>query len=621
MFGQLRTTDADVAYREDPADRSTWPRAELMRLDRAVTSDQVARAVVEGGMSSTQATSGALVLLTEDRHEVRVVYAVGDIAEPAVAERRLPLNDNFPLVEVVRTRKELWLAHSEELTEHYSRAAAHQDAGSWAVLPLMIDRVILGAVGWSFRERWFSSEQRARLRRLAEAGGVALYRAGLFDAERRARLDADDARVRVARRDMLMAEVSATLDSDTEGSHAFSSLARVARLSLGALGRWCAIYVLDEHGFLRQAAAAHADPGIDQLLRDLDRRHASSRHKLPVSLNDGKPVVLESLADNYARQIGLGVWQMRVLRSVGLSRLLVEPLRIHGHTLGTLCVASDDTSAGYSHDALALADRIARRCAASLEYMRLHDAAERANQAREDFVAATSHELRTPLSHIKGFVSTLRTTDTQWDTETRDDFLAEIEQEADRLARLVETLLDMSRIDSGGLDPSAWAESLPSALVEAGLDRLGTSLGEHPLEIQLPGDLPAVWVDASQVERVIANLVDNAAKYSPPTEPISLNGRVSGDFVSLRVEDRGLGIPAEHLERIFEPFFREPTGAYPSKPGAGLGLAICRSIVRSQNGRIWAEQRAGGGASFVFTLPIAQAKSKDMMHANDDSRS
>jgi two-component system sensor histidine kinase KdpD len=137
------------------------------------------------------------------------------------------------------------------------------------------------------------------------------------------------------------------------------------------------------------------------------------------------------------------------------------------------------------------------------------------------------------------------------------------------------------------------------------VNRVRTSLGDHSLDIRVPDDLPLVLVEALQVERVIANLLDNAAKYSPPREPISVSVRLAGDFITLRIEDRGLGIPPEHLERVFEPFFREPTGGYPAKPGSGLGLAICRSIIRSQHGRIWAEPRQGGGAAFVFTLPVA----------------
>ena len=604
MLGHVATPKIDIHYIRQAVDHSATVQRALGRLDTAVTSSQVARALVEAGVSSADASSGAVVLLTDDRRELRVTYAVGEAGESGHAERRLPLTANVPLAEVMRSRRELWLACPDELIGRFPGAEPLADAGSWAVLPLLIDNVMLGAVGWSFRRRGFTSDQRACLRALGQAGGAALYRAGLFDAERRSRVQAEIARYEVMRRDRLMAEVSAALDTASDVAQAGAPLARIARLAVRTLGEWCAIDVLDERGRVHRMAAAHVDAAKGQILRDAEQRSPASGHKLPRGLSQGKPAVIAALSEGSTRQAGLGVRQARLLRQVGLRRVLVMPLRIHGHTFGTLSVASEDATRTYSSGDLMLANRVARRCAASLEYSRLHESAERANQAREDFVAATSHELRTPLSHIKGFVSTLRTTDTVWDAETRGDFLAEIEHEADRLARLVETLLDLSRIDSGGYDPSPRTATSPAALVEAGVDRVRPSLGDHPLDIQVVDDLPPVWVDGSQVERVLANLLDNAAKYSPPTEPIGVIGRLAGDAVVMRIEDHGLGIPPEHFERIFEPFFREPTGGYPAKPGTGLGLAICRSIIRSQGGRIWAEQRQGGGAAFVFTLPL-----------------
>jgi signal transduction histidine kinase len=375
--------------------------------------------------------------------------------------------------------------------------------------------------------------------------------------------------------------------------------------SLPLLGDWCAIDVLDELGYLRRAGVAQIKSITNQARRGVDRPAAGRAHRLPRALRDGKPVIIQLLANGATRGTGLRIREIHSLRQIGLNSVLVVPLRIRGQTFGTLSFASDDAKKSYVESDVALGMRLGRRCAAAIEYSRLYATALEAKRAREDLVAATSHELRTPLSHIKGFVSTLRTTDTVWEPETRDDFLAEIEREADRLARLVENLLDLSRIDLGGLDPAARIATPPAALVEGGVGRMHGSLGDHGLEIQLADDLPLVGVDASQVERVIANLLDNAAKYSPPGQPIAVIGRRSGDVVSLRIEDRGLGIPPEHVERIFEPFFREPTGRYPAKPGSGLGLAICRSIIRAHDGQIWAEQRVGGGAAFVFTLPVA----------------
>lgn len=632
MLGQLTTPHIDPGYDKEAIAGSARVWQVTGGLGKAVTTGQVATFVVEGGLVAGGASSGALVVLTEQRRELRVVHAIGAMAQSVRFGRTFSLSASFPLVDAVRSRRELWISSPEELEASYPDLAPEPGACSWAVLPLVVDSIVLGAVGWSFPGRGFSAAQRAGLRSLARAGGEGIYRAGLFDAERRARADAEIMRYELTsqiaafeseraaltaalatrdaetefclRRDALMAEVSALLDSTIDPVPA---LERVARLSLPLLGDWCAIDVLAEDGHPQRAAETHKDSRTAQASRPPS---GAFGQRLPRALREGQAINLIGLTATAPGLHGLGKRQIESLQQLGLNRLLVVPLRIRGHTVGTLAFGSEDAGRGYNEDELALARRLGRRCAAAIEYGRLYGMAQQAMQDREDFVAATSHELRTPLSHIKGFVSTLRTTDTDWDADTRNDFLGEIEREADRLTRLVENLLEMSRIDSGALAPSARSALAPAALVAAGIDRVGGSLGDHGLDVQLADDLPPVWADASQVERVIANLLDNAAKYSPPGEPIGIIGRLTGDVVSVRIEDRGLGIPPEHVERVFEPFFREPTGGHPAKPGTGLGLAICRSIIRAQNGRIWAEQRAGGGAAFVFTLPVAASSRK-----------
>jgi signal transduction histidine kinase len=635
MLGQLTKAQIDLEYVQEAADGSARMWQAVAGLGKAVTLGQVATYLVEAGLVASGASSGALVVLTDDRRELRLVHAIGAIAEPVGLDRHLPLSASFPLVDAVRSRQELWISSPAELEARYPDLVPEPGAGAWAVLPLLVDTIVLGAVGWSFPGRRITTAQRAGLRILARAGGDAVYRVGLFASERRARADAEIARYDLAnriaslenertalvaaqasrdaradrcyQRDALMGEVSALLDSTIDPAPA---LEHVARLSLPLLGEWCAIDVLAEDGRLQRSAEVHTDPSKNLALHAKHRAARGFGRRLPRALREGKPITMIGLTPGGPRRGGLGARQLRSLQELGLNRLVVVPLRVRGRTVGTLSFGCEHATRGYSEGELALALRLGRRCAASIEYARLYGMAQRAMQDREEFVAATSHELRTPLSHIKGFVSTLRTTDTDWDAETRDDFLAEIEREADRLTQLVENLLEMSRIDSGGLDPAARSALVPAALVAAGVDRVGGSVGEHVLDIRLADDLPPVWADGSQVERVIANLLDNAAKYSPPDEPIGIIGRLTGDVVSLRIEDRGLGIPPEHVERIFEPFYREPTAGYPAKPGTGLGLAICRSIIRAQNGRIWAEQRAGGGAAFVFTLPVAASSRK-----------
>jgi two-component system sensor histidine kinase KdpD len=218
---------------------------------------------------------------------------------------------------------------------------------------------------------------------------------------------------------------------------------------------------------------------------------------------------------------------------------------------------------------------------------------------------ATAHELRLPLSHIKGFVSTLRRRDIEWDDETRREFLAQIENETDRLAELIDNLLD----DSGGGRRRARRArrqaTAPIALVNGGLDRVRGLLTGRYVEVSVPADLPPVEVDAAAIERVIANLVHNALKYAPAHSHIRLAARTTRDSLELRVEDDGPGISSADRQRIFEQFYRGPQAASSGQPGNGLGLAICLSIVSAHGGRIWADAPPDGGARFTVALPLS----------------
>jgi two-component system, OmpR family, sensor histidine kinase KdpD len=283
------------------------------------------------------------------------------------------------------------------------------------------------------------------------------------------------------------------------------------------------------------------------------------------------------------------------------------PLRARGHTLGAITLLSTVSQRRYAPDDLALAEEVARRMAIALDNAWLYQQTQQAVRVRDQFLASASHDLRTPLSHIKGYVSTLLQTDVDWDERARRDFLIETERATDRLDRLIGDLLDMSRIESGGLDSGARVPTEPVALVAAGLDRVRGLLGDRALVVDVPAALPRVAVDAAQLERVLANLVENAAKYSPAEGTIRVACTCTDGELELQVEDEGAGIPPEHIDRIFEKFFRSEAAKRSEASGTGLGLTICRGIVRAHGGRIWAENRPGGGARFVVALPLSTA--------------
>jgi two-component system, OmpR family, phosphate regulon sensor histidine kinase PhoR len=225
----------------------------------------------------------------------------------------------------------------------------------------------------------------------------------------------------------------------------------------------------------------------------------------------------------------------------------------------------------------------------------------RLENLRSQFVATISHELRTPLASLHGAALTLREHDLP--AQTQDDLLAMIAEQSNRLARLVEEILVAGQLESGSLSVVADAfdpEHLVRDVVAAARTRVGD---ETPIEISLPAVLPKVHGDEERTRQVLLNLVDNAIKYSPSGGRIDVTVAAVGEWLRFTVRDEGLGIPVGEQERIFEKFYRLDPDQRRGIGGTGLGLYICRELVRSMGGRIWVESEPGSGTSASFELP------------------
>jgi two-component system sensor histidine kinase KdpD len=183
----------------------------------------------------------------------------------------------------------------------------------------------------------------------------------------------------------------------------------------------------------------------------------------------------------------------------------------------------------------------------------------------------------------------------------RHELCQTISEEAHRLNRLVNNLLEMTRLESGAIQVHKEWQPLEE-VVGAALTRLEVQLADRPLTTHLPADLPLVPLDSVLIEQVLINLLDNAIKYTPPGSPLTLSAWATPGAVTVEVADQGPGIPPGDAQRIFEKFYRAQRSG--ERSGVGLGLAICRGIVETHGGRIWADNRPGGGAVFRFTLPI-----------------
>ena len=242
------------------------------------------------------------------------------------------------------------------------------------------------------------------------------------------------------------------------------------------------------------------------------------------------------------------------------------------------------------------------------EQLRGEASTARVERARSDIrsslLAAVSHDLRSPLAGIKACVGTLRATDLDLPESDRAELLAGIETSADRLQGLIDNLLDMSRLDAGALvlrtEPVALDEVVPRALAGVPPERV---------DVDVRVTLPMVLGDAGLIERIIANLVENALRYSPPDQPVRITAGTIKDTVVLRVVDRGPGVPSHSLESIFSAFQR--LGDVPAGHGVGLGLAVSRGFARANGGALDAEETPGGGLTMVLTLQRAEASAPD----------
>ena len=247
----------------------------------------------------------------------------------------------------------------------------------------------------------------------------------------------------------------------------------------------------------------------------------------------------------------------------------------------------------------------ATEVAVAYQQRQLSEVAETASElaetdrARTALLNAVSHDLRTPIASAKAAVSSLRSDDVDWSDQDRQELLSNADSALDRLTALVTNLLDLSRLQAGALSISAHPIGLDDVVSRA----LQTGTAGDRVELDVPPELPAVIADAGLLERVVANVIENALRYSPVGERVRVAASAHADMVELRVVDRGPGIPAEARPAVFEPFQRRDDGAVSTGAGVGLGLAIARGFVEAMHGFISLEDTPGGGLTVSIAMP------------------
>jgi signal transduction histidine kinase len=295
---------------------------------------------------------------------------------------------------------------------------------------------------------------------------------------------------------------------------------------------------------------------------------------------------------------------MRQPQSAALIPLVTDHIKVGVLILGNLRRPRSFTDAD-----LGFLQHVADLITLAIENARLRGelqavhARDEANRLKAELISTLAHEMRTPLTSIKGYSTAMLMEEAAFSPETQREFLQFIDEECDVLQDLIHDLLESSIIDAGFLKLELQPVMLP---------RLAKSLTEdmarrHPYYrflVDFPKHFPIVDADQDRVAQVLRNLLDNAVKYSPQGGVIVVRGKVREDEVVISIADQGIGIAAEHLNRLFEKFFRVKSGLGRHVVGSGLGLPIARAIVESHGGRIWAESQEGQGTTLYFTLPL-----------------
>jgi two-component system sensor histidine kinase KdpD len=359
-------------------------------------------------------------------------------------------------------------------------------------------------------------------------------------------------------------------------------------------------------GLLTQLAAKHLrevfDGQVAMFLSDADKRVQLQRGEQLHFEFDPKESGVAQWVFEHNERAGLGTDTL-----AGASALYL-PLVGSAGPIGVVAVRPAESSRLLDPDQLLLLESLVNQVALAIERTRLAEEAQQAHvrveteRMRNAILSSVSHDLRTPLATITGAASSLLDERGHLEPAARLELARSIYRESDRLDRLLKNLLDMMRIEAGAVHLNKEWHPVDE-VVGAALARLEGRLRDHTVNTAFPADLPLVLVDGVLLEQVMINLVENAVKYAPSGSEIDLSASVSDHGVVVEVADRGPGIPVGEEARIFDKFYR----AKPAREGGvGLGLTICRGIIEAHGGRIWAENRRGGGAVFRFAIPLLE---------------
>jgi PAS domain S-box-containing protein len=396
-----------------------------------------------------------------------------------------------------------------------------------------------------------------------------------------------------------------------------TTLQHVAGLAVSRLADWCTVSLFAPDGSLRRVAAAHTDASKEPLVRELQERypeHLARNPEAAAALAQRQSKLYTQVSPDVYERTALDEGHLRLLEALEIRSAMLVPLATGDRVLGAMSFIAAESGRRFTPDDLDLAEELARRCALAVDNALHYRSAQQAITVRDEFLSVAAHELKTPITTLSGFAQLLLRhvyRHGNVDPAKLQHGLETIHQQSQRLAQLVNQLLDVSRLDAGHLVLNR-AEIDLAALVRSVVAAVQQTAEKHTLFVDGYHSL-TVHLDAFRLEQVLINLLDNSIKYSPEGGEIRVSVEVAGPetpdgaadggtWVRISVRDHGMGIPETDLTRIFDRWYQVQRDGLQSS-GLGLGLYIARQIVELHGGTIAADSPADGGTRITVSLP------------------
>lgn len=403
-----------------------------------------------------------------------------------------------------------------------------------------------------------------------------------------------------------LADASAALGELTDVD---SALRRVASLAAPLFADWCAVDLLEPDGSVRRLDVTHRDPARVRLAHELSRRYPPRAGDPQTrALVSGTAVYAASVPNSLLAECAHDEEHLRLLRELGLCSYICVPIRARTKTLGALTFATAESGRSYSPDDLRAAEDLADRAGIAIENARLVEALQEADRRKDEFLATLAHELRNPLAPLRNTVHILRSLGSEAPQLQRAEQV--IDRQVRQLARLVDDLLDVSRITRGKVELRMERTGLSTVVCGAvEMSRPLLDARGHDFQVVLPPEEVRIVVDPARLTQVLSNLLNNAARYTEPGGRIRLVARfedgADGGRAIISVKDTGIGIPPEMLPQVFEMFTQVNPSEERSQGGLGIGLTLVKRLVELHGGRVEARSEGPGkGSEFVVTLPL-----------------